>query len=193
MKKNFIYTLLIMFCLTVPGTAESALYNGHEYVVIVNPCISWQDATIDMNRILGPDYHLATITSLGEQSFIASLLRTISGEFWLGGYQPEGENRPGKNWQWVTGESWEYTNWEAGEPNDFYGRGSEQHLALRKIGGAWKWNDEGNVFNITGYIAESYTQAPLPGALLLMCTGLTALAGLKKVLANRLFVKRPQP
>ena len=52
----------------------------------------------------------------------------------------------------MTGESWDYTNWATGEPNDAYGPGSEQHL----LGwdGGWTWNDEGNLNSVTGYVVE---------------------------------------
>jgi len=126
--------------------------NSHEYVVVSFPGEVWDVAQDDMEVLL-PGFHLATVTSQEEQDFISDLLSGdgISGQFWLGGFQdPIDEPIPDEGWTWVTQESWVYTNWLDGEPNDG-GSGLEQHLALLGSG----WNDEGSLIaRITGYIAE---------------------------------------
>jgi hypothetical protein len=124
-------------------------------------------------------WDLATITSLAEQSWLDSnLFGSLEGEYWIGGSQnPLGETVPTAGWEWVTSEAWSYTNWAAGEPNDAYGPGSEQHLGAN-FGGLY-WNDEGNLGNIAGYVAEKAEVIPEPGTMLLLSTGLIALAGTK--------------
>ena len=52
----------------------------------------------------------------------------------------------------MTGETWDYANWQPGEPNDFYGAGAEEHLAVWSRFD-WRWNGEGNIGNMAGYIA----------------------------------------
>ena len=51
--------------------------------------------------------HLATFTSADEWAFYVTNLGTAKA--WLGGFQPAGSTEPDGNWQWVTGETWEYT------------------------------------------------------------------------------------
>ncbi|MEE2907167.1 MAG: hypothetical protein VX527_04960, partial [Planctomycetota bacterium] len=94
--------------------------NGHWYAV--NPTVSpscW-DVDRDMAEAMGG--HLATITSDSENSFIAALagpLYPLSTGTCIGGYQDMDDpeySEPGGAWKWVTGEPFEYTHWQGGEP-----------------------------------------------------------------------------
>lgn len=108
-------------------------YNGNIYVLFTESR-NWFDAKTCCENLGG---HLATITSEEEQAFIASYMKalhttTAFAYAWLGGY------RDGNNWYWVTGEAFEYTNWNAGEPNNTSGIEWIVHIFP---GADYEWND----------------------------------------------------
>jgi hypothetical protein len=189
MKRFFLLLGLGMLIVDIVSvaTAASILNSGvwsetmHAYRVLDFPGETWDSAFEDLR--LQPGYHLATITGAEEQAFIETLLQGMPGEYWLGGKQdPLDTLVAAENWTWVTGEPWAYTNWLGGEPNDYSGPGSEQHLGLRTVNSQWGWNDEGYPDNITGYIAESTLPVPVPATVLLFGSGLIALVALRKSL-----------
>ena len=175
--ESLISTLITLTLLLVAATVNATLItsgswvgNGSYYEVHTYAGVSWDQA----DAALGSGFHLATITEVGEQAFIEGLLAGYHGEYWLGGFQdPVGTQSAGSNWTWATGEAWGYTNWAPGEANDYYGPGSEQHLALWS-NYDWQWNDEGNLRNITGYIAERVS-IPEPASLAILGLGLIVL------------------
>lgn len=129
-----------------------ATWEEREYAVVSFPGRSWGEALRDMEMLL-PGFHLAAITNQQEQDFVNEFLQTVNltGQLWLGAIQiPNNEPIPDKGWAWVTGESWDYTNWGEFEPND--GGSGEYHLAMENL---W-WNDEGSAIeSVGGYLAES--------------------------------------
>ena len=160
------------------STLASGTFNGHEYKLIsdsVYPNIYWPDANISVGS-LGPGWYLATITSQAENNFVSNLIAPL-GHVWLGGYQnPLNTTVAALNWTWVTGETFGYTNWAPGEPNDYNAAQTgvyEQYLAMLPGG---EWNDASGPVNL--YIAERSTVVPLPSTLLLLGSGLAGLAGI---------------
>jgi hypothetical protein len=91
---------------------------------------------------------------------------------WLGGFQPAGSLEPDGGWQWVTGETWSFTNWTVGEPNNTSGREAFLHFFGRSDDGrSSTWNDLRDDFGITAFVVE-YIPAPSSSIALV----LTALA-----------------
>lgn len=94
--------------------------------------------------------HLVTITSPAEYSFLrAAFPQVASNMFWMGGYQTPGSCEPGCGWHWLTGETWQYINWSAGEPNNV---GGEPWLGCLSDG---TWNDFHSGWNLKSMIEWS--------------------------------------
>ena len=155
----------LIFGFSVWGHADPICWsvNGHFYEAIAYPSgITWDEARdiAESSTYLGVNGYLATITSMEENNFIVD---NLGGDtFFLGGYQPDGSPEPGGNWQWVTGETWSFTNWSAGEPNNEYSGGailnppggevSEEVLHFFRGGG--EWNDVPRTSGWGGLIVE---------------------------------------
>ncbi len=136
--------------------------NGHFYKVVC-ATLSWEEASAAAQAAGG---YLATLTSSDENTFVFNLVNDT--KFWtvnsfngangpyLGGYQPQPCNsEPSGCWTWVTGETWSYTSWAGGEPNDYGGSGSENQLGFYNCcpGTATpsaNWNDLSNA--VVGYV-----------------------------------------
>jgi hypothetical protein len=142
---------------------KSAGGNGHYYEAVLVPGgITWDDANAAAEAKGG---HLATITSAAENQFVYNLVAGDDRYWifdsnaygpWLGGYQPAGSPEPAGGWIWVTGESFSYTNWWTGEPNN--GGSADVEESLHFIGGntlqSPAWNDAPHDFSAKGYIVE---------------------------------------
>lgn len=117
--------------------------NGHTYRLVIGPELRWEQARLAAtSQLLGTSSgYLATITSIEEQNFITGKFGAaiLPWGAWLGGFQPAGSAEPAGNWQWVTGEPFDFTNWVAGEPNN---NGDEKYLQLFVNGNLW--NDLGD-------------------------------------------------
>ena len=99
--------------------------NGHRYVLI-NKKMTWCEAKAYAERFGG---YIATITSQEEQDWICQTF--TDAQFWLGGTDEALEG----DWQWVTGERWDYTNWAPGEPNNVvsYHEEGEDAIVMRTL------------------------------------------------------------
>lgn len=132
-------TIFIMF-VSSSAYADSPMIqnpdNGHWYQRFDNT-MSWHDAKAYGESLGG---YLATITSQEENDFIYSNLATTSPQVpWLGATDEVEEGV----WRWVTGETWSYTNWYPGEPNNFC---EEDYLHFTAGNNFWEqgtngWND----------------------------------------------------
>ncbi|MFN1834486.1 lectin-like protein [Balneola sp. MJW-20] len=136
--------------------------NGHYYEAVAAENLSWFDAwRAAANTNSGVCVsHLATITSQEENDFIISNFpEAAENGYWLGGNQLNGGAEPDGGWIWITGETWDYTNWANGEPNDLFGEDA-LHFFPAAFGAAYTpgvWNDQ-NEFTpsdaILGYVVE---------------------------------------
>ena len=109
-------------------TQERVEFNGHTYLLVGTP-MTWYDANDYCLRLGG---HLATITSQEEDDFLSNLAVNT---YWLGGTDRDSEGE----WRWIIGESFDYQNWEYGQPDDSLdnNEGCENYLC----GNFPNWND----------------------------------------------------
>ena len=154
--------------------------NGHFYEAILSPTrVTWEQAR---DRAVELGGHLATLTSAAEDSFVFGIVANRpelwqSNSFggpWLGAYQPNPTGtQPGQGWVWVTGETWDYTNWSPGEPGDQGWQGGvESYLQYRDFSGGW--NDFTNDGNVTySFVVEYPVPGPGAAAVLVVCLGLS--------------------
>ena len=81
--------------------------------------VAWDVAASDASNLGG---HLATITTPDENQFIVDNFDGLgSGQTWIGLFQNTSSpdySEPGGGWEWVTQESFNWTNWTPGEPNN---------------------------------------------------------------------------
>jgi hypothetical protein len=153
----------------------SGEFDGRFYQVVVANGISWDVArtaaeALENDGVLG---QLATINSFAEDEYVHCLIQAEAPgkESWIGGFQGSGSSEPAGGWQWLNGEiidplnttGLNYTNWQAGEPNnDTAPSGNEKHLGA-SLGGNFGWNDEGRLGNIGSYVVEfGDALAPIP-------------------------------
>lgn len=140
--------------------------NGHLYeVVVANGNITWEDAQ-EAAAHRGDSWHLATITSAAENNFVENLIvgksdyfnccqtsslvgRVASGP-WLGA---TASTNTSKDWKWVTGEEFVFTDWGPFEP---FGNGNRISYAEFGNSRLLAWNDipSGHALSPQSYILE---------------------------------------
>jgi len=140
--------LSIVIGLTVSANADSNvmqnLGNGHFYQRI-DTHMWWDDAKIYCEDRGG---YLATLSSQNEDQFVYNnlVINSISHACWLGGTDEVVEG----TWQWITGETWNYTHWYSGEPNNC--GGAEDYL--------WIYQGRNGTWNDNKYDASSCSGSP---------------------------------
>ena len=141
-------------------------FDGRFYKVVSAPGISWDAARAAAELLVndGVQGRLATINSFAEDEYVHCLIqaKATGQESWIGGSQAADSEEPAGGWLWINGELIDptnatganYTNWQAGEPNnDTAPSGNERHLGA-SLGGNFGWNDEGRLGNIGAYVVE---------------------------------------
>ncbi|MDF3068377.1 MAG: hypothetical protein K0R38_3978 [Polyangiaceae bacterium] len=99
-------------CDMVVGSVVSPL-DGHCYRVNETE-LTFAEASDACERAAG---HLVTISSPEENDFARDL---HDGEHWIGATDQRAYDAPGVGpYVWVSGEPWEYSDWEEGQPNAF--------------------------------------------------------------------------
>ena len=114
----------------------------HRYE-FVQGAYTWTDAR---SLAEGKGGYLACVTSQAEWDQVASQLP--SGDVsvvWLGGLRA-----PSGNFEWITGEKFDYQRWANGEPNNE--GGNENCLCLLKVNDVWGWYDTPD--NLEGIYAD---------------------------------------
>ena len=118
-------------------------FNGHCYYFYDNG-LTWLEAKEACKAAGG---YLATITAAEENAFIVNLIQSGSKYYyWIGGTDETQEG----NWEWVTGETWDYEGWSSGQPDNHseINGNAENYLAIERIKKGW--NDLQNLGDPSG-------------------------------------------
>jgi serine/threonine protein kinase/formylglycine-generating enzyme required for sulfatase activity len=121
---------------SIPAAARE--FKNHRYLLVREPT-SWNEARAKAEQWGG---HLVTVTSQEEHDWICgNLLADLpSRAFVLIGAEAQPATKD-QQWQWITGEPWEFTKWSSAQPNGMNG-GRHLAIAISDHGTAIKaWND----------------------------------------------------
>lgn len=137
----------------------SYCHNGTKYE-IYDKSLAWTDANLFAQMQGG---HLLTITSQEEQDYINTIITGHGKIKYFTGAQNYSADRS-LCWRWVTGEKWEYTNWENGNPSYSFYHEFFVHIRTTEKTGCpvGSWNDISNAtissseysLSNTGFIVE---------------------------------------
>ncbi len=105
-------------------------YNGHTYEYY-SDTMNWWKAYRFCEKKGG---HLVTINSQGENDFLLGMTNAQVEGVWLGGKTDSNH----EIWHWITGELFDYQNWDTGEPNNV----NQDAIHMYILGnGKGKWDD----------------------------------------------------
>ena len=121
----------------IPG---AEVFNGNQYL-LTSAALTWEEAQAEAESLGG---NLVTINDRTEEAWLRETFSEVE-KFWLGFNDRETEGQ----FQWSSGQPITYTNWSAGEPNDFEG---VQDFGVLNFGGAGEWDDEFNTSVFRGII-----------------------------------------
>ena len=132
LNQNTSVRLVFHTCPTdIDERPEPFVFNGHTYYFFTTP-LNWWDAESVCESMGG---HLATITGAAENEALETLAN--GSDFWLGGTDRDSEG----TWSWTTGESFSYTDWGEGQPDNASNPEEGGENYLHYSGGAGHWND----------------------------------------------------
>jgi hypothetical protein len=176
MMRQKLMTTALAVAIASAATAEPAEWpvaeggNGHLYEVVTQAeGVTWAEA----NQIaIARGGHLVTLHSEAENSFAFQLLMDVDpvgedidgvgGGAWIGAFQPPASEEPLGDWQWATGEPWDFTAWSTNQPNN---SGGEQDWALFwRVPNNGEWQDTFETRLLRYFIVEWGT-APCPADL----------------------------
>ena len=128
--------------------------NGHDYYLLTQS--NWTDAEAQAVSLGG---HLATINDAAENAWVVSNFSEYEGVhrcLWIGLNDAAVEG----TFVWVSGEPVTYTNWGAGEPNNFQGNEDYVHImnSLDIYGRYTYWNDAPDDANAFGYVFDGVVE-----------------------------------
>jgi hypothetical protein len=104
--------------------------NEHWYLLLKAAPDCWDQSRLAAVQLGG---HLATVSSAPENQFIAGLVSRFYGSnVTIGGFKDLSVGA----WRWVTGEPWEFTNWQVGEPGCC--APEEWWLDMNMLTGKWR-------------------------------------------------------
>ncbi|XP_039671321.1 galactose-specific lectin nattectin-like isoform X4 [Perca fluviatilis] len=107
---------------------------------------TWPDAETFCQSAGG---NLASIHSDAEHKFIRNYIKQVTGSYrhsWIGGTDAVKEF----TWLWTDGSNFDYTSWNAGEPNNL---GGENCLEMNW--GGENWNDAGCTYQASSVCSKS--------------------------------------
>lgn len=115
---------------------KKIIHKNHQYQVF-NTSLPWYDAEKYCEQQGG---YLVTITSMEEQKVIENLIKEGAKKFyWIGATDEEKEGE----WKWISGEVWEYTNWNSSpqQPDNHSGYGNMEEDYAEILGENGLWMD----------------------------------------------------
>ena len=122
---------------------KTIVKDGHMYALFDNE-MSWDFAKILCKDLGG---HLATVTSAQENALIKELVAYGQYDaYWLGASNVVSGSfkTTGEPFKWVTGETFEYSNWKSGEPSQSGEKASLEHFLEIRKSYDYQWNDTSN-------------------------------------------------
>ncbi len=117
-------------------------FGGNQYV-LTNGSKSWEEAQVEAAEKGG---NLVTINSAEEEAWLQANYG-INEDYWIGLNDVATEGQ----FEWVSGQDLNYTNWAAGEPNNGAGFG-EQDFVRMNFGSTNEWDDYTNTLTLRGVI-----------------------------------------
>jgi len=170
--KHTMLCLLVLWVLapsvSVQATPVPWGDEGHWYEAVYDSSgIAWDEAKTEAENAGG---YLATVGSEEENAFLYSLVSDPQYWYmapppyeyslgpWLGGYQFDKDAEPEGHWRWQTDESWDYTYWAVGEPNNLAGNEDWLHFYtnynMGELTPGPTWNDASITSPERGFLIE---------------------------------------